>query len=51
MAKMYPNISSTRPSKIYSNLNFGYENIPSGNPGWLFRFWVVIPWPRVRLPS
>jgi hypothetical protein len=28
-----PTSSVERPSKIYPNWDFGFENIPSGNPG------------------
>jgi hypothetical protein len=27
-----PTVSIPRPSKLYQNLYFGYENISSGNP-------------------
>jgi hypothetical protein len=30
--KNIPTNSITRPSKIYPNWDFWYENIPSGNP-------------------
>jgi hypothetical protein len=32
MAKNIPAFSIPRPSKIYPNWDFWYENIPSGNP-------------------
>jgi hypothetical protein len=34
MAREYTNFFPTRPSKIYPNLDFWTENIPSGNPAW-----------------
>jgi hypothetical protein len=30
--------SVARPSKIYPNLDFWFENKPSGNPGWVGSF-------------
>jgi hypothetical protein len=33
MAKAIPTFVIPRPSKIYPNCDFWYENIPSGNPG------------------
>jgi hypothetical protein len=33
MAIEYTNFFIPRPFKIYPNLNFRFENIPSGNPG------------------
>jgi hypothetical protein len=30
-----PTSSTARPSKIYANLDFWFENIPSGNPAFL----------------
>jgi hypothetical protein len=33
MALKIPTSSIERPSKIYPNLDFGFENIPSGNTG------------------
>jgi hypothetical protein len=33
MAKNIPTSSIARHSRIYPNLDFGYENMPSGNPG------------------
>jgi hypothetical protein len=32
MAVNIPTLSITRPSKIYPNWDFWFENIPSGNP-------------------
>jgi hypothetical protein len=34
-----PTASIARPSKIYPNLNFWFENIPSGNPGDQMGLW------------
>jgi hypothetical protein len=39
MAILYTNIFPlSRPTKIYPNWDFGFENIPSGNPGFDSRF-------------
>jgi hypothetical protein len=32
MAKNLPTSSIARPSEIYPNLDFWFENMPSGNP-------------------
>jgi hypothetical protein len=32
-SKNTPTFSIPRPSKIYPNLDFWFEDIPSGNPG------------------
>jgi hypothetical protein len=31
-----PRFSIARPSKIYPNWDFGFENKPSGNPGGMY---------------
>jgi hypothetical protein len=36
--------SSARPSKIYPNLDFWFENKPSGNPDGQARFRKVVNW-------
>jgi hypothetical protein len=33
MAKNIPTSSIASPSKIYPNMDFWFENMPSGNPG------------------
>jgi hypothetical protein len=37
-----PTFSIVRPSKMYPNLDFWFENLPSGNPGGLVQYIVLL---------
>jgi hypothetical protein len=41
VGKKYSKIYILRPSKIFPNWNFWFENMPSGNPDWHAAFWIV----------